>query len=191
MNTPLSGHAAERRAWLALLARATRAELDTGLAAAFGQTARPAFDWLRAPETGLAMVRARTGGTGDPFNAGEATVTRAVLRLKPDASKASNMASDRHAGTSGSEADKGDKGDNAEAASPAAPVGISYQLGRDKRRAELAALADALLQTPERRESLRAHLLVPVARRLEAQRQERHADAASTRVEFFTMVRGE
>ena len=185
MNTPLSGQAVERRAWLALLARATRTELDTGLDAVFGQTPRPTFDWLRAPETGLAMVRARTGGTGDPFNSGEATVTRAVLRLKLVATSPTS------AGVSG--ADHGDARDigNDPAPRPASPVGISYQLGRDKRRAELAALADALLQTPERCEALRVHLLVPVGRRLEAQRLERQTDAASTRVEFFTMVRGE
>jgi alpha-D-ribose 1-methylphosphonate 5-triphosphate synthase subunit PhnG len=72
-----------------------------------------------------------------------------------------------------------------------ATIGIACQLGRDKRRAELAALADALLQMPARCEALRTHLLVPVTRRLEAERQARQTDAASTRVEFFTMVRGE
>ncbi len=40
-----------------------------------------AFTWLRRPETGLAMVRARIGGTGDRFNLGEITVTRCALRL--------------------------------------------------------------------------------------------------------------
>jgi alpha-D-ribose 1-methylphosphonate 5-triphosphate synthase subunit PhnG len=44
---------------------------------------------------------------------------------------------------------------------------------------------------PARNEALRTHLLQPVTRRLEAERQARLADAAATRVEFFTMVRGE
>ena len=174
MNPPLSGHdrpmdwpaheagadiAAERRAWLGLLARATRDELDTALDHVFDPDSRPAFDWLRAPETGLAMVRARMGGTGDPFNTGEATVTRAVLRLK--------------------------------AAQTPPMVGIAYQLGRDKRRATLAALCDALLQCEDHAPAIRAHLLGPVARRLAGQRETRRADVATTRVEFFTMVRGE
>ena len=37
---------------------------------------------LRPPETGLVMLRGRTGGDGAPFNLGEATVTRAVMQLK-------------------------------------------------------------------------------------------------------------
>lgn len=150
---------AERRAWLAVLARATRAELDAALDLIFDAVPRPAFDWLRVPETGLAMVRGRMGGTGDAFNTGEATVTRAVLRLKT--------------GTD------------------TAPVGLAYQLGRDKRRAELAALCDALLQGVEHAAAVRAHVLGPVTRRLAAERNARRADVASTRVEFFTMVRGE
>ncbi|CAM2144249.1 carbon-phosphorus lyase core complex subunit PhnG [Pararobbsia alpina] len=186
MNPPLSGHrqpqagpehepdarsdspqkaesssdaTAERREWLSLLARASRAELDTALQHVFDGTSRPAFDWLRVPETGLAMVRGRMGGTGDPFNTGEATVTRATLRLKT--------------GT------------------VSRPVGVAYQLGRDKRRAELAALCDALLQTAEHAPAIRAHVLGPVSRRLIAQREARRAEVAATRVEFFTMVRGE
>src|SRR5690554_1401407 len=36
---------------------------------------------LRGPETGLVAVRGRIGGGGAPFNVGEATVTRATVRL--------------------------------------------------------------------------------------------------------------
>ncbi|WP_264830140.1 phosphonate C-P lyase system protein PhnG, partial [Klebsiella aerogenes] len=36
---------------------------------------------LRGPETGLVTVRGRIGGGGAPFNVGEATVTRATVRL--------------------------------------------------------------------------------------------------------------
>ena len=36
---------------------------------------------LRGPETGLVMLRGRVGGTGAPFNVGEATVTRATVKL--------------------------------------------------------------------------------------------------------------
>lgn len=41
----------------------------------------PEIAWLRAPEPGLVMVQGRIGGTGDRFNLGEATVTRATVRL--------------------------------------------------------------------------------------------------------------
>lgn len=38
------------------------------------------FDTLRAPEVGLAMVRARADATGARFNLGEATIARCALR---------------------------------------------------------------------------------------------------------------
>ena len=41
----------------------------------------PAWRHLRQPETGLVMVRGRTGGAGQPFNLGEMTVTRCAVRL--------------------------------------------------------------------------------------------------------------
>ncbi len=65
---------------MAVLARTPRAELETALVGALGGEAMPAFEWLRAPQTGLAMVRGRIGGTGNAFNLGEATVTRATYR---------------------------------------------------------------------------------------------------------------
>ena len=37
---------------------------------------------LRAAETGLVMLRGRIGGDGDPFNLGEATVTRAAVQIR-------------------------------------------------------------------------------------------------------------
>ena len=41
----------------------------------------PDYVELRAAESGLVMVRGRIGGDGAPFNLGEATVTRATVRL--------------------------------------------------------------------------------------------------------------
>ncbi|HTR11555.1 MAG TPA: phosphonate C-P lyase system protein PhnG [Paraburkholderia sp.] len=160
---------ATRRAWMAVLARTPRAELEAALGVALAGAPEPAFDWLRPPQTGLAMVRGRIGGTGDAFNLGEATVTRATLRLRAD----------------------GAEGPDGTVAGQPGPVGVACHLGRDKRRAELAALADALLQLPARQARLHAQLIEPLAARLEAQREARRADAASTRVEFFTMVRGD
>lgn len=68
----------ERAGWMSLLAKAPR---DTLLEAAVHYGELPSFTWLRKPETGLAMVRARAGGTGGQFNLGEMSITRCALRL--------------------------------------------------------------------------------------------------------------
>ncbi len=60
---------------MAVLARATADELAV---AAEGRL--PAFIRLRGPEVGLVMLRGRAGGTGAPFNLGEATVARCTVR---------------------------------------------------------------------------------------------------------------
>ena len=69
----------ERRRWLSVLAKAKAGEV---IAAWEGLAERPAFRALRAPEIGMVMVRGRMGGTGDAFNVGEMTVTRAAVRLE-------------------------------------------------------------------------------------------------------------
>lgn len=70
-------------------------------------------------------------------------------------------------------------------------IGAAFILGRRPRHAEIAAVLDALLQDPFRRGHLMASIIHPLeSRRQEAERREA-ARAASTRVEFFTMVRGE
>ena len=76
--TPSPDHA-PRQHWLGVLARAPLDFLEQHL----GPLAKGAHQWLRPAETGLVMVRARAGGTGQRFNLGEATVTRCVVR--PDA----------------------------------------------------------------------------------------------------------
>jgi alpha-D-ribose 1-methylphosphonate 5-triphosphate synthase subunit PhnG len=145
---------------MAVLARTPRAELEAALERALQDLPPPAYDWLRPPEIGLAMVRGRIGGSGDPFNLGEATVTRATLRLRAN--------------------------DGANAT-----VGVACHLGRDRRRAELAALVDALLQMPDHHDRLHRQLIEPFAVRQQSRRAQQQQDAASTRVEFFTMVRGD
>jgi alpha-D-ribose 1-methylphosphonate 5-triphosphate synthase subunit PhnG len=69
----------ERQRWLAALAQAERGALERHAA----WLAEYSFEWLRAPEIGLAMVRGRIGGEGDRFNLGEATVTRCAVRHQP------------------------------------------------------------------------------------------------------------
>ncbi|WP_459719070.1 phosphonate C-P lyase system protein PhnG [Paraburkholderia sp. 2C] len=162
--SPAPSSSSRRRAWMAVLARTSRADLEAALQRAMNGAPLPAYDWLRPPETGLAMVRGRVGGSGDAFNLGEATVTRATLRLRGPG-----------AGHPGADA----------------PVGVACHLGRDRRRAELAAIADALLQLPQQHPHLYEQLIEPLAARIEAAREARRQDTADTRVEFFTMVRGD
>jgi alpha-D-ribose 1-methylphosphonate 5-triphosphate synthase subunit PhnG len=67
----------DRQAWLRVLALTPLRELASFVG---GLAALPPFVHLRGPEIGLAMVRGRAGGDGAPFNLGEMTVTRCVLR---------------------------------------------------------------------------------------------------------------
>ena len=69
---------AARQRWMRTLAMAGPDALD---AAWQGWEPKPAVQAIRGPEAGLVMVRARTDGGGARFNLGEATVTRATVRL--------------------------------------------------------------------------------------------------------------
>ena len=66
-------------------------------------------------------------------------------------------------------------------------AGHAYVSGRDERQAELAAVADALLQDPARHARLREMLIEPLADAQRNQRLDRAEKAAATRVEFFAM----
>jgi alpha-D-ribose 1-methylphosphonate 5-triphosphate synthase subunit PhnG len=141
-----------RRAAMAVLARARGEAIEAALSG-LGLALR--FDELRAPETGLVMLRGRIGGDGSSFNVGEATVTRAAVRL--------------------------DTGE----------TGFSYVLGGDGRKARLAALCDALWQSPAHRAAIDAHVIQALRAEQVKMRARRHAQTAATRVDFFTLVRGE
>ena len=69
-------------------------------------------------------------------------------------------------------------------------IGHGYVQGRDKARAELVAVIDAVLQTDQEAE-IRAGVLDPLAADAAQARKARAAKAEATRVDFFTMVRGE
>lgn len=144
--------AQERRAAMRLIAQATAQEMRAAIAAI---DPPPGHVTLRRPEAGLIMLRGRVGGSGAPFNLGEATVTRCVVALD----------------------------DGVE--------GYAMLLGRDLERAELAAVCEALARSPGRRDVFAAALLEPVAARIAARHAAERADAAATRVDFFTLVRGE
>ena len=70
-------------------------------------------------------------------------------------------------------------------------VGFSYLLGRDHDKARLAAVCDALWQGGRCREAIERHVLAPIRMRLEHERAEKREQAAATRVDFLTLVRGE
>ena len=151
-SDPSNDDLSARQAWLAVLSRATLSELE----AAFPTLGElPPLKQVRAPEVGMVMLRGRVGGTGNPFNLGEASVVRCAVRL----------------------------GDG--------PLGVAYALGRNKRRAELAAILDALLQDPTHHDALQRSLVAPLASAQAQARAQRRRDAASSKVEFFTLVRGE
>jgi alpha-D-ribose 1-methylphosphonate 5-triphosphate synthase subunit PhnG len=69
-------------------------------------------------------------------------------------------------------------------------VGHAWVMGRDKAHARRAAIADALLQTEVAAETM-AHIIAPLQAEALAASAARAAKAAATKVEFFTMVRGE
>ena len=143
--------AAVRRDAMAIYAEAAVEELKSGL--------EIIGEWVhtdvRKAETGLVMIQGRIGGDGAPFNLGEATVTRAAVRVA------------------------------------SGEIGFSYLLGRDLEKARLAALCDALWQTQIARQAVETHVLAPIRARLFREREETAARTAATRVEFFTLVRGE
>jgi len=73
---------------------------------------------------------------------------------------------------------------------PCGAIGHAWVQGRDKSHAERAALVDALMQTPAA-DGVRAAVIDPLARAEAEARAARAAKAAATRVEFFTLARGE
>jgi alpha-D-ribose 1-methylphosphonate 5-triphosphate synthase subunit PhnG len=148
-SNPDAGHTA-RQHWIGVLAHTRRADLALHEAALRDAE----YQMIRAPEIGMTLVRGRMGGSGAPFNLGEMTVTRCVVRLADGR------------------------------------TGYSYLAGRDKAHAELVALADAHLQGPQQSHWLR-ELIEPLAQAQAVRRAQQQAETAATKVDFFTLVRGE
>jgi alpha-D-ribose 1-methylphosphonate 5-triphosphate synthase subunit PhnG len=115
----------------------------------------PELRVLRKPEVGLVMIRGRIGGDGAPFNLGEATVTRAVVRLATG------------------------------------ETGFSYLLGRQPEKAHAAAVVDAIWQTPGGSARVKSAVLEPLRASQAEKARRKSAETAQTKVDFFTMVRGE
>jgi len=74
---------------------------------------------------------------------------------------------------------------------PSGEIGCAYIVGRDRDKARLAALGDALWQTAAYRDAIEQHVLTPIRARQELERARKRAQVAATRVDFFTLVRGE
>lgn len=69
-------------------------------------------------------------------------------------------------------------------------VGHAYVQGRDKEKARVAALVDALMQT-DQADDVAAGVIAPLRDMALTHKASRAAKAAATKVDFFTMVRGE
>ncbi|MNE25344.1 Alpha-D-ribose 1-methylphosphonate 5-triphosphate synthase subunit PhnG [compost metagenome] len=70
-------------------------------------------------------------------------------------------------------------------------LGHGWVAGRDRRHAELIALLDACAQKPEWAARIDHELLQPLEAELAARHAETSRKAAATRVDFFTLVRGD
>lgn len=70
-------------------------------------------------------------------------------------------------------------------------VGHAMVSGRDARKAKLIAVIDALAQNPDHAEMVERDIVGPLERARETADAKIRAETAATRVNFFTMVRGE
>ncbi len=78
-SEPSASHG-QRQHWLSVLALAPCAALEQALQQTPTVCELPPLVWLRKPQSGLYMLRARAGGTGAQFNLGEASVTRCAVQ---------------------------------------------------------------------------------------------------------------
>ena len=70
-------------------------------------------------------------------------------------------------------------------------VGFGYTLGRDREKARLIALCDALVQSNAFAGEVESKVIAPLRAMVSARRHRKAAETAATRVDFYTMVRGE
>lgn len=70
-------------------------------------------------------------------------------------------------------------------------TGFGYVGGRSPRHAELAAVCDALLQLQKWHEAVTTTVLTPLAEAAHRQQDTQQRQTAATKVNFFTLLRGE
>jgi alpha-D-ribose 1-methylphosphonate 5-triphosphate synthase subunit PhnG len=69
--------------------------------------------------------------------------------------------------------------------------GYSFLLGRNKAHAERCAIIDALMQDKTHFQTLQETLIAPLAANREQRLAKRRAEVNGSRVDFFTLVRGD
>lgn len=70
-------------------------------------------------------------------------------------------------------------------------AGFGYVAGRSHRHAELAAVCDALLQHPTWHDVVQSTVIEPLHQAAQQQHEQQQRQVEATRVNFFTMLRGE
>ncbi|KEC72105.1 UNVERIFIED_ORG: alpha-D-ribose 1-methylphosphonate 5-triphosphate synthase subunit PhnG [Rhizobium esperanzae] len=70
-------------------------------------------------------------------------------------------------------------------------VGHAQALGTDREKARLAAIFDALWQEEATKDFVERALLLPITERIADAERRKADETAATRVDFFTMVRGD
>nr|WP_319534353.1 phosphonate C-P lyase system protein PhnG [uncultured Vibrio sp.] len=141
----------ERQQWMKELSLAPFDQLSE-LWEAFSD--KPSYKHLRATESGLVQVRGKLGNTGDRFNMGDVTMTRASIALE--------------------------NGFN----------GFAYVQGRNKQHADIAAVLDALMQS-DLAPTVNEMILGPLNQLRMERRRAATEETLKTKVDFFTLVRGE
>src|SRR5258708_37449853 len=137
---------AQRKAAMTVLAHSDAAKI----AGYLERIALPGSEKRREPENGLVMVRGRTGGDGAPFNLGEATVSRAAVRLATG------------------------------------EMGFGYTLGRDREKARMIALCDALVQSSEFAVAGEANGLAPLRAGLNSEQNPKAGEGAGNAGDLYT-----
>ncbi len=115
----------------------------------------PVFSFLKKPEVGMVMVRAKAGGDGQQFNMGEMTVTRCVIQL-----------------------------DSKE-------IGYGYTSGRNPKKSKIIAVIDACFQVNTLNKTIENNIISPLENILMEKESKQKNKVDSSKVDFFTMVRGE
>jgi alpha-D-ribose 1-methylphosphonate 5-triphosphate synthase subunit PhnG len=70
-------------------------------------------------------------------------------------------------------------------------TGIGYVMGSNKEHALYVAMLDAIAQQPDQYEAINSGLIQPLQQKLLQTHQKQQQKTDKTRVDFFTMVRGE
>lgn len=195
---PSAAGLSPRQERLRLLALADSAQLEAFLDHLHDTGRLPSWTLVRGPESGLVMVRGRIGGQGQAFNVGEALVTRCCISLAtgtagPDALTDAAAADALLTATTPKDAAEADTPwtDAAQDTGCAGLLGCGYVLGEQPRHAEMMAVLDALWQDEHTAPLLDAELLPTLCTALRERYAHDAAAGAATRVDFFTMTRGE